>query len=210
MRCGLLVVGLAGLGCERERSISAHLAEANRSSDDSSLTSDKAPLFGERVADGSQLDLFANAEAKVFVLIFVSTDCPIANRYAPVLSRLYETYRARNVVFWLVYADPDESSEKILKHLHDYQHQIPAVRDPNHRLVRFCGVSRTPEAAVFAAGPTRQYRGRIDDRFTDYGKSREFAARQDLQESIEAILEGRTVVTPVTDVIGCHIPGVDG
>ena len=38
----------------------------------------------------------------VTVLIFVTTDCPIANRYAPEIRRIHEEF-GDNVTFWLVY-----------------------------------------------------------------------------------------------------------
>ena len=165
-------------------------------------------LSVELVADGSQVDPFANPENKAVVLIFVCTDCPVANRYAPELRRLAEKFGERGAMFYLVYADPAESSDAIRQHLSDYQHQTPALRDPEHLLVKFCGVTRTPEAALFSPGHIRCYRGRIDDQFTDYGKSREVASQHDLEEAIEAVLNGKSVAVPVTEAVGCYIPGV--
>ncbi len=37
---------------------------------------------------GKAVDPFAVARGKAVVLIFVRTDCPISNRYAPVIQRL--------------------------------------------------------------------------------------------------------------------------
>lgn len=165
-------------------------------------------LFAEQVA-GGRIEPFANPGPRAIVLIFVSTDCPIANRYAPELARIYDVYQGQQVAFWLVYADADESPERIRRHLEEYRHLIPALRDPDHRLVKFSGARRTPEAAVFSPGARRQYLGRIDDRFTDYGKSRKSASEHTLQDAINAVLSGRRVSTPVTTAIGCPIPGVN-
>ena len=210
-RFGLLIA-LTSMSCGQIKSIdvvSNRPAVAHRSSSGNESTPSDESLFGEAVLDGGRVDPFAKPETKAVVLIFVSTDCPIANRYAPVLGRLYEAYQPRNVSFWLVYADATETPEKIRQHVEEYQHQIPALRDMDHRLAKFCEARRTPEAVVFSAGRNRQYRGRIDDRFTGYGKSREFASRHDLQEAIEAVLAGKAVPTPVTEAIGCLIPGVE-
>lgn len=211
-QCGLLVVGLATTGCGQENSVDVVPASPTVTIS-SPVPQQRTPggenLFAERVLGGSRVDPLADPKAKAVVLIFVSTDCPIANRYAPELRRLYEAYQARGVSFWLVYAAPDETPEKIRRHIAEYHHPMPALRDPDHRLVKFCEASRTPEAAVFAPGRNRMYRGRIDDRFTDYGKSREFASQHDLQDAIEAVLAGRTVKTPATEAIGCHIPGFE-
>jgi hypothetical protein len=158
--------------------------------------------------DGHSVSPLADHDSKAVVLIFVSTDCPVANRYAPEIGRLCDTYRSKKVAFWLVYADPSEGPAKIRKHLNDFHHKAAAVRDPEHRLVERCGATKTPEAVVFSAG-ARVYRGRIDDRYTDYGKSRSAATQHDLQEALDAVLAGRPVKTPITKTIGCYIPDAE-
>jgi hypothetical protein len=53
------------------------------------------------------------------------------------------------------------------------------------------------------------YRGRVDDRFIDIGKTRYRPAHDDLREALDQILEGQPVRNPVTKVLGCAIPGVN-
>ena len=176
------------------------------SADQHRLSGDQNRTGGEAL-DGRQVDPFANPGAKAVVLIFVSTDCPIANRYAPTIQELYERYRSQPVGFWLVFADGSESRQKIQEHLAAYGHEAPALRDPQHRLVEFCGATKTPEAVVFAARRKLAYRGRIDDLFTDFGKWREQPTKHDLSDAIEAVLEGRAADPAQSAVIGCDIPG---
>ena len=45
--------------------------------------------------------------ADITVLMFVTTDCPIANRYAPEIRRIYEEF-SEGVTFWLVYISDDK------------------------------------------------------------------------------------------------------
>jgi hypothetical protein len=159
--------------------------------------------------DGRLINPFGDPKAKSVVLLFVCTDCPVANRFAPEIEHLYETYGGRNVDFWLVYADRRDSVAKIRNHLRDYHYKLTALRDPEHRLVKRCRATKTPEAVVFAADGKEVYRGRIDDRFTGYGKSRSAPSRRDLQEAIEAVLSGRPVKVANTEAVGCFIPDVD-
>ena len=63
----------------------------------------------------------------------------------------------------------------------------------------------TPEAAVFADGEL-VYRGRIDDRFVDFGKTRAAATTHDLAFALQAILDGRPVPESRTRAVGCFIP----
>src|SRR6267154_632496 len=67
-------------------------------------------------AAGRPVQLFDQSSSKLVVLIFVRTDCPIANRYAPEIERLYRAYASR-VAYFLVYPDAHESAATIQKHL---------------------------------------------------------------------------------------------
>ncbi len=208
-RCGLLIAGLVTMGCSQDQSVNVvpvHRVVPSGNSDDVESTSSRETLFGERVLDGSRVDPFANPDVKAVVLIFVNTDCPIANRYAPTIQNLYERYRSQPVGFWLVFADGSEGPEEIRQHLAAYGHQAPALRDPNHHLVAFCQATKTPEAVVFAPRRKLAYRGRIDDLFTDFGKQRDQPTRHDLRDAIDAVLEGYAVDPAKSPAIGCDIP----
>ena len=69
---------------------------------------------------GNAVDPFA-AAAKVRVFVFVRTDCPVSNRYAPELKRLNDEFAARGAAFSLVYADPAQTSEGIRQHIEEYK-----------------------------------------------------------------------------------------
>jgi hypothetical protein len=184
-----------------------------------SLKAEQAPSRGShdqrgaepavRDLQGRAVDPIASTKAKAIVLIFVGTDCPIANRYAPEIERLYERYQRKNVLFWLVYADPQDDAVKIQKHLKDYQYKITAIRDPQHRLVSRYMVAKTPEATVITPNGKQVYRGRIDNRMTGFGKSRPEPTRRDLENAIDSVLGGNPVRVENTEVIGCFIPDAE-
>ena len=115
------------------------------------------------------------------VLIFVSTDCPISNRYAPEIKRLHDEFTPRGVRFRLVYPNPLDSDADISKHLEEYGYPHIAQRDRDHTLVKMAGATITPEAAVFDARERLVYRGRIDDRFVELGRERPAATQSDLR-----------------------------
>ncbi len=85
---------------------------------------------------GRQVDPFATADSKAFVFVFVSTECPISNRYAPEIRRVAEEFARAGVRFWLVYPDLDATGEVIQKHVKEYQLPLGVLRDPRHNLVR--------------------------------------------------------------------------
>jgi hypothetical protein len=156
---------------------------------------------------GKSLDPFAETNHAATVLIFVSDDCPISNRYVPELRRLRENFSGRGVGFWMVHADPSETSADIREHDRQFGVTIPALRDPDHHLVKLARAVVTPTAAVFTSGRTLVYHGRIDDRIADLGAERMEPSHHDLAEALEAVLAGRPVTVPETKAIGCFIPG---
>lgn len=156
---------------------------------------------------GHVRDPFA-AAARARVFLFVRSDCPVTNRYAPELQRIAQEFAGRGVEFWLVYPDPAETAETIRKHLSEYHFPGEPLRDPQHRLVRHAHATIAPEAAVFDASGSVAYLGRIDDRFVDFGKSRPAPRTHDLEAAISAVLAGKPVAQPQTHAIGCYLADV--
>jgi len=165
-----------------------------------------------RNPDGRLVRPLSAPKAKATVFVFIRIDCPISNRYAPELERLYDTYRTRGVNFWLVYPGRNVSPASIQAHLREYAYSLPALRDPEQRLVKLTGVHVTPEVAVYTgAGEQARlvYHGRIDDRVEDFGKTRPTAAKKDLEETLDSVLTGRPVKTSVTKAVGCFIADLE-
>ena len=146
---------------------------------------------------------------KATVFIFVATDCPNSNTYAPILARLYHQYSQRGFAFYNVYSDPSESAGAVRKHDADYLVPFPALLDSHQILARQTGARSTPEAVILGPEGQELYRGRVDDRFVDFGKTRFQPTQNDLSEALEAVLEGKSVPHPVTKVLGCAIPGLN-
>jgi hypothetical protein len=146
------------------------------------------------------------AGVKAIVFLFTSTDCPISNRYAPEVRRIAEAFVPQGVVFQLVYPNPAETAPAIREHVaaFAYAGAIQAFRDPRHALVKFVGVTVTPEAAVVASGHVI-YRGRVDDRIVDLGLERPAPTRHDLAEALTAVLAGKPVTPSTTQAVGCFI-----
>jgi peroxiredoxin len=143
------------------------------------------------------------------VLMFVATDCPNSNTYAPVLARLYREFSDRGVLFLGVYSDPDENTGSVEKHDSEYQIPYAALLDPHHVLASETGARSTPEAVILSPAGEVLYRGRVDDRFVDIGKTRFSPSQEDLRDALDQVMAGQPVKHPVTKVLGCAIPGVN-
>lgn len=144
-------------------------------------------------------------DKKATALIFITHDCPIANGYAPEINRIVAQYAADGVDFYLVQVDPDLSAEAAKKHARDYGFKSTVLLDATHALVKLAGATTTPEAVVLSPGGKVLYRGRIDDRHKDLGKSRTEPTQRDLRNALDAILANRAVPVPETKAVGCYI-----
>ena len=107
-------------------------------------------MFCAAAVRGAEMDPFkAHKDAKALVFIFVSNECPVANRYAPEIERLHKQYTSNQIAFFVVHADPSETPASIDKHTHDFGYTCQVLRDADQRLAHKAGVKVTPEAAVF-------------------------------------------------------------
>ena len=156
--------------------------------------------------DNRLVDPFLAAESsKAVVFLFASVDCPISNRYAPVVQRLYQTFSSQGVAFWLIYPNPAETPAAIRDHVKAFNYPVHALRDPKHELVKLTNVQVTPEVAVFDRSHALVYHGRIDDRYVSLGVERPSPTRSDLAEALTATLAGSKVKEASTQAVGCFI-----
>ncbi|MBS1840373.1 MAG: redoxin domain-containing protein [Acidobacteria bacterium] len=159
--------------------------------------------------DGKPINPFPGPSGKPIVLIFVRTDCPISNRYAPVLRGLFDSKYHRLATFWLVYPDKKTAPQQIRAHVREFQFGIDALRDPDHVLVKRAGATITPEAAVFDSSGNLLYRGRIDNLYVDAGRARPAATTHELKDAIESAIYGKTPMPVSASAVGCYISDLE-
>lgn len=145
---------------------------------------------------------------KVQVLLFVRTDCPITNRYAPELQRIASQFAESPVNFSLVYSGKTEAGPAVEEHIRQYRFPGTAILDPGQELARRTHATVAPEAAVFDRGARLVYLGRIDDRWISFGKSRPQATVHDLESAIATVLAGKTPQEQRTRAIGCALEDI--
>ena len=158
-----------------------------------------------RDIDGNRLSLLSPPEHQLELLFFISSDCPISNRYAPEIQRVCSDYQSRGVRCVAVYPEaPDAATVKRHRREYGFAAAIPAVIDRDRSLVRAVGPRVTPEAAIYTSRG-RVYKGRIDDLYVDVGRTRRAPTRRDLRLALDAALAGRSIAPPDTEAVGCFI-----
>ena len=166
-----------------------------------------APALTVPGLDGALVSPLAPAEGvEATVLLFVMTDCPISNRYAPEVRRLHDEF-AGAVRFWLVYVDAQRPAGELREHRDSFGYPFRGLRDVDGALAALAGATVTPEAAVFDAAQRMIYRGRIDDRYVAFGVARRAPRTRDLQDRLRRLVAGETLAFSKTRAVGCYIPG---
>jgi hypothetical protein len=144
------------------------------------------------------------AAGKPVIFIYLRTDCPISNRYAPTIQALSRKYSAAAVMM-LVYPDKTETSANIKKNLQEYGYKLAALQDPQHALVKLGKVEITPEAAVFNGKHELIYHGRIDNWYQAFGQARSAPTTHELDDAIQAALSSSHPAPISVGGVGCYI-----
>jgi len=149
----------------------------------------------ERV-DGKRIAPFLEEGTKAMVVVFIATDCPVANYFQPTLRRLQKKYAGRGVEFVFLHADPSVTREAAQKHAEDYSTSAHVVLDPEFAVARRLAATVTPEAFLIDRAGKVIYRGRVNDMYVDWGKKRRAPRREDLDIAIGEFLRGKKSLRP--------------
>jgi hypothetical protein len=140
------------------------------------------------------------------LLVFLTSDCPISNAYAPEIQDVCRTYATKGIDCLLLYEDPRIATAAARAHLDAYRYSgTSAAIDGDRAIARAAGASVTPEAVLIDAAGATRYRGRIDNLYVDLGRRRHAATVHDLRDAIDALLAGRPIAQPRTEAFGCYI-----
>jgi len=150
--------------------------------------------------DGKTVRMNDLRKAQAVVFITLSTRCPAVPRYAPRLNRLYATYRKRGVVFYGIYPEPDETPEGVQAHTQQLRLQFPVVRQGAVAIARALRATHVPQAFVLNPKGEIVYSGAIDSVI-----KREVAQHHYLRDALNAVLAGKRVKQPRTQVVGCFL-----
>jgi peroxiredoxin len=177
-----------------ERAVAAEMARVGRKIDD----------FALKDFRGRPRSLKDWAEAKLVVVAFVGTECPLANLYQPRLAELAKKFETQGVSFIAINSNYQDSITEVGAHAQRHNIPFPVLKDPGNKVADQFAAARTPEVFVLDRDRVVRYCGRIDDQF-GIGYQKKEANRNDLQLAVEELLAGNAVSEPTTEAIGCLI-----
>jgi peroxiredoxin len=154
-----------------------------------------------RGADRS-LDEFS--EAKLVVVAFLGSECPLANLYGSRLSQLQDEYQDKAVQVIGINSNRQDSVADVKEYAERQTIEFPLLKDPANKIADAFGAERTPQVFVLDQSRTIRYSGAIDDQY-GVGVQRRKANQRYLAEAIDNLLADKPVATPTTVSAGCLI-----
>ena len=168
----------------------------------------QVPNFYLPDAEGTLRALSDYRDKRFVVVTFLGTQCPIGNKYLPILMDLQDRYADQGVQVLAINAHPGDTAEAIAAHALEYKLTLPVLIDAEQRVMAAFGATRMAETFVLDDRGRVRYRGRIDDRF-GYRTDRAEPTRHDLEEALKELLAGGEVSVPVTETAGCLLTALD-
>lgn len=154
--------------------------------------------------EGHQVAMSDFNESSAIVVVFMGTECPIANSYLPDLIQLQERYKDQGVRVLGINSNPADSATEVAKHAVEFKLNFPVLIDEQQVAADIFRAERTPDVFVLDRRRNVRYAGRIDDRI-GYSHKRDKSRRNDMLEAVKQILAGEEVTVPETKTLGCKI-----
>lgn len=138
------------------------------------------------------------------VIVFLYATCPLCQRAAPVLEKLWKEKQSQGVQVLGVFTDgtPVADLEKFKK---DYGISFPLSVDNGGKVATALSATVTPEAFVLDRYGKVRYMGRINDLYQVRGVQSQAPVREDLREAVGDVVSGSSVQVSRTLPVGCAI-----
>jgi len=142
-------------------------------------------------------------DARVTVLFFLSTVCPISNAYQDRIRGLIGHWAGKPVRVLLVNANDNETSAETAQYAADVQFPVPFYKDWRNTVADRFGATLTPEVIVVDETGAARYRGAIDN-----AQNPARVKTEAVKMAVDDLLAGRPVSVKPIRAFGCAIKKV--
>ncbi len=166
-----------------------------------------APDFSLLSTENQRVSLSDFNSHRGLLVIFMCNHCPYVQAIRGRLADLSRWAQAKNIAVVGINSNdseryPDDSFEAMQKEVARVGYPFPYLWDETQKVARDYGAVCTPDFFLFQASPFQLvYRGRMDDSW----KNPDQVKIKDLQEAMNALLEGRPPLQTQIPSMGCSI-----
>ena len=175
--------------------------------DDNKLNiGENAPDFQLPATDGRTYGLQSFEDARILIIAFTCNHCPYVQAYEGRMIAIQDDYADRGIQLVAINSNeekgyPEDSFDHMVVRAQEQGFNFPYLRDKTQKAATAFGAQCTPEFFVFDQERKLRYHGRFDDNW----KEPEAVKQHDMRETLDALLEGRSVGKPENMAIGCSI-----
>jgi peroxiredoxin len=167
---------------------------------------DEAVPFELPGVDDRRHALADYADKEAIAVVFTCNHCPYARAWEDRLVDIQADYADRGVQLLAISANdaknyPADSFPRMKERSEEKGFNFPYLYDESQEVARAYGAERTPEIFLFDKGGTLRYHGTVDDNYDDPAAVRNHYFR----DALEAVLEGRHLLSAETAPVGCTI-----
>ena len=140
------------------------------------------------------------------VVVFLATECPISNRYIPLLNEIAGKERIKPpICVYGVISSPHVTRENALAHSEKFKPLFPVLFDASGELREQLRPSHTPHAFLLSPRGQILYDGALDDRFAAINKAKMTPSHHYLKEAIQSLLKHEKIAVAHTTPVGCPL-----
>ena len=141
--------------------------------------------------------------SKAIVIIFMATECPVSNAYNERMEKIYQDYKDNGISILGINSNKTESVSDIRKHAIKNNLSFTILKDEKNIIADKFNASFTPEVFILNPNFELLYHGRIDD-----SQREKDVKSNDLRQTLDEILTGKSVSNQKTKAFGCSIKRV--
>lgn len=152
----------------------------------------------------SLLNSLKSADNELLGIFFLSTDCPISQKYIRKIKILNSTFSDR-VSFFFFLTKNTSNVEKTNFEM-DYEVDFKLKIDKKNKLSKLIGATVTPEAFLISRETGKiLFHGAIDNWFYSLGKRRSVITANYFEEALKQSLNNEKIRVPFAQPVGCYI-----
>ena len=166
---------------------------------------EKAPYFKHLATDGKEYSL-SDFHQPILVLFFTCNHCPYVIGSDEVTRQTALKFKDKGVEFVAINSNssntyPEDSYENMVNRMEAEQFPWIYLHDKNQSSAEVYGALKTPHFYIFNNKRELVYTGRGVDSPKDSSK----ITRNDLDDTLQSLIEKGCVSNPITNPIGCCI-----
>ena len=167
---------------------------------------DQAPDFSIKATDGKNYTLTDCKDAKALLIIFMCNHCPYVKPKLETIKQLQAKFKDRGLIVIGINSndpnyDPDDDFKSMQRIVQEQEFNFVYGVDETQDIAHAYGAECTPDPFLFDAEQKLVYQGRFDDALNPGNTP----TTHDMEDAIEAVLQGKKPKQAFLFSLGCSI-----